>query len=163
MTSRIQPFLSAILFAGATLAAGSASLQAPPAHADESPPVQAGELPPPTAATEAPDPAAADGSAGGVSGNLYFTDEHGNPRNPTAAELITAGKAFEKDLKRLAGNHYGKPNLRTEPSGATAATVATSQMVLLTAVRNEDGTVTISHSALDENGDMPAPPALPEK
>lgn len=162
MKIRIQPFLSAVLAASAALAAGSASLQAPPARADAAPAPQADESPP-LAATTGMHDAAAESSAGGLSGNLYFTDEHGNPRNPTAAELITAGKGFENDLKRIAGKHYGKPNVRTEPSGATAATVATSQMVFLTAVENEDGSVTITHSALDENGDIPARPALPEK
>lgn len=159
MKIRIKPFLSAVLFAGAALAAGSASMHAPPARADESP------LPAATSdADEATAAPARDSGAGGLAGNLYFTDENGNPRNPTAAELITAGKAFEQDLKRLAGQHYGKPNVRTEPSGAVAATVATSQLVFLTATVNEDGTVTISHSAPGKDGHLAAEPAaLPEK
>ena len=159
MKIRIKPFLSAVLFAGAALAAGSASMHALPALADESPP--------PAAASESDAAAAeldADRADSGLAGNLYFTDEHGNPRNPSAAELIIAGKAFEQDLKRLAGKHYGKPNVRTEPSGAVAATVATSQLVFLTATVNDDGTVTISHSALDEDGNPVVEPAvLPEK
>ena len=159
MKIRIKPVLSAVLFAGAALAAGSASMHAPPATADESPPPTAS-----SAADEATTAAGRDSGAGGLAGNLYFTDEHGNPRNPTAAELITAGKALEQDLKRLAGKHYGNLNVRTEPSGAVAATVATSQLVSLTATVNEDGTVTISHSPLDEDGNPVAgPAALPEK
>ena len=159
MKIRTKPFLPAVLFAGAALAAGSASMHASSAWADESPP--------PAASPDTDETTAAadrDGAAGGLAGNLYFTDENGNPRNPAAAELITAGKAFEQDLKRLAGQHYGKPNVRTEPSGAVAATVATSQLVFLTATVNEDGTVTIGHAALDEDGKLVVEPAaLPEK
>ena len=159
MKTRIKPFLSGVLFAGAALAAGSASMHAPPAEADDSPPPAAS-----SATDEAATATGPDSGAGGVAGNLYFTDEHGNPRNPTAAELITAGEAFERELKRLAGQHYGKPNVRTEPSGAAAATVATSHLAFLTATVNEDGTVTISHSAVDEDGKpVVEPAALPEK
>lgn len=159
MKIRTKPFLPAVLFAGAALAAGSASMHASSARADETPPPAAGSDTDEAAAT-----ADRDSGAGGLAGNLYFTDENGNPRNPTAAELITAGEAFEKDLKTLAGKHYGKPNLRTEPSGAVAATVATSQLVFLTATVNEDGTVTIGHAALDADGNpVVEPAALPEK
>lgn len=159
MKIRTKPFLPAVLFAGAALAAGSVSMHPSSARADESPPPA--ETPDTDQATVAAD---REGDAGGLAGNLYFTDENGNPRNPTAAELVTAGRAFEQDLKRLAGKHYGKPNLRTEPSGAVAATVATSQLVFLTATVNEDGTVTIGHAALDEDGKLVVgPAALPEK
>lgn len=157
MKIRTQPFLPAVLCAGAMLAAGSAGLHVPPAQADESPP---------PAATDNADEAPAAGNRvdGALSGSLYFTDEDGNPRNPTAAELIAAGEAFEKDLARLAGRHQGKPNVRTEPSGAIAATVATSQLVFLTATVNEDGTVTLGHSTMDADGNVTAQPAtLPEK
>ena len=166
MNNRIKPVLPAVLFAGAALAAGSASMHAPAAEADESPPRAASftaDEPTPSA-EKATTPAGLESGAGGLAGNLYFTDEHGNPRNPTAAELITAGEAFEQDLKRLAGRHYGKLNVRTAPGGAVAATVATSQLVFLTATVNEDGTVTISHSVLDEDGNpVVEPAALPEK
>lgn len=153
MKIHIQPFLPAVLFGGAMLAAGSAGLHLPAAHADESPP---------PASASASDTQV--GGAAGLSGNLYFTDENGNPRNPTAAELIAAGEAFEKDLARLAGRHKGKPNVRTEPSGAIAATVATSQLVFLTATVNEDGSVTLGHATMDADGNVTAQPAtLPEK
>jgi hypothetical protein len=163
MKIRIQPFLPAVVFAGAVLAAGSASLHAPPAHADESPP--------PATTTDdaaADDPATAenpDNGAAGLSGNLYFTDENGNPRNPTAAELITAAEGFEKDMERLMGPQKGKPDVRTLPNGATAATVPASRMVLLIAVQNEDGTLDVRHAAVDEDGNVVVPSAneLPEK
>lgn len=157
----IKPFLPAVLFAGAALAAGSATLHAPPAHADESPP-------PATTTADADDPAPAenpDNGAAGLSGSLYFTDENGNPRNPTAAELITAAEGFEKDMARLMGPQKGTPDVRTLPNGAVAATVPASRMVLLIAVQNEDGTLDVGHAAVDEDGNVVVPPAneLPEK
>lgn len=154
MTIRMKPDRSAAIAALAALAMGSATLYAPAAQAEDSP------EPP-----RAEDAATTDATNSGLSGNLYFTDENGNPRNPTAAELIAAGESFEKDLARLAGKHKGKPNVRTEPSGAVAATVATSQLVFLTATVNEDGTVTLGHAALDADGNVVAQPVndLPEK
>ena len=153
MSIRMKPDRSAAMAALAALAMGNATLYAPAALAEESP------EPP-----RAEDAATADSTDSGLSGNLYFTDENGNPRNPTAAELIAAGESFEKDLARLAGKHKGKLNVRTEPSGAVAATVATSQLVFLTATVNEDGTVTLGHSAVDADGNVVAQPVndLPE-
>lgn len=117
---------------------------------------------PPTSATvdSAGDPAAGEPRA---SATLHFTDPRGNPRNPTADEARAAAQAFRKDLERLAGSQRGKANVRTLPSGAVAATVATSKVSLLYAVEDEDGTVTIGHSTAD--GDVPLRPAndLPEE
>jgi hypothetical protein len=109
-----------------------------------------------------PAPAA---SAGGVAANLHFTDARGNPRNPTAAEARAAAQAFRRDLDRLAGPFSGRPNVRTLPSGAVAATVATSRISLLYAVENEDGTIAIGHSTPDGDPSVPARTAneLPEK
>lgn len=162
MKIRIQPPLPAVLFAAAALAAGSATLHAPPAHADESPPATATDD---AGAANAAPPENVDSGAAGLSGSLYFTDENGNPRNPTAAELITAAEGFEKDMERLMGPQKGKPDVRTLPSGAVAATVPASRMVLLIAVQNEDGTVAVGHAAVDEDGNVVIPPAneLPEK
>lgn len=156
MTIRMKPDMSAAMAALAALAMGGATLYAPAAQAEDSPE--------PPRAEDAATADSTDSGAAGLSGNLYFTDENGNPRNPTAAELIAAGESFEKDLARLAGKHKGKPNVRTEPSGAVAATVATSQLVFLTATVNEDGTVTLGHSAVDADGNVVAQPVndLPE-
>lgn len=100
----------------------------------------------------------------GVSATQHFTDAHGNPRNPTAAEARSAARSFRNDLQRLAGPHAGRVHERTVPSGAVAATVATSQLSLLYAVEKDDGTVAIGHTTSDGDQAPPEPTnALPEK
>lgn len=97
----------------------------------------------PSSAATSAEPTSA---AAGLAGNMYFVDEQGNPRIPTASEMRTLADALKKDMARIAGRHRGKRYERTLPSGAVAATVATSELVFLTATRNEDGTLTIGHS-----------------
>lgn len=129
-------------------------------HLVASPPAEA---PPDTDRIPTESDAATVGGAG-VSGSLHFTDERGNRRNPTAAEARAAARAFQNDLDRLAGPHKDKPNVRTLPNGAVAATVATSRLTLLTAEENADGTLTYSHPTTDDDGNVSTQPAtdLPE-
>jgi hypothetical protein len=116
----------------------------------------------------ADDPAADEtsgASAPGVSANLYFTDENGNRREPTAAEIRAAAEAFQRDLARLAGQHRGKHYERTLPDGTVAATIAPSKLVFLTVHQNEDGELVYGHSVMDEDGKVAFEPVnpLPEK
>lgn len=99
-----------------------------------------------------------------LAGNLYFTDENGNPRNPTAEELISAGEDFQKDLARIAGENKGKPMETTHSHGATSAVVALSKLQFLVAETDEDGNLVVNHGSLDENGNILTPSAseLPE-
>lgn len=112
---------------------------------------RAGDLPKASAepAAESDEPRA-EGTSG-ISGNLHFVDEHGNPRQPTAAEMRELAAALKKDLARIAGPHKGRAYERTEPSGAVAATVATSNLVFVTAIRKEDGTLAIGHSSGEDS------------
>jgi hypothetical protein len=93
-------------------------------------------------------------SGAAVSGNLYFTDEEGNRRQPTAEEVRQAAQAFQKDLARLAGKHKDDPNVQTHPSGAVSATVAVSKLAFLTVEQNEDGSLSFGHATMDEHGNI---------
>jgi len=99
-----------------------------------------------------------------LAGNLYFTDEQGNPRNPSAEELISAGEAFQKDLARIAGKNKGKHIETTHSNGATSAVVALSKLSFLVAETDDDGNVVLTHGSLDENGEVvtPSKSELPE-
>ena len=103
-------------------------------------------------------------SSSTLAGNLYFTDENGNPRNPTAEELISAGEDFQKDLARIAGNNKSAQVETTHSHGATSAVVALSKLQFLVAETDEDGNLVLNHGALDENGNVvtPSTPELPE-
>lgn len=94
-------------------------------------------------------------SAGGVSGNMHFVDQDGNPRIPTDAEMRALAQELKRDLARMAGPHAGKRYDRTEASGAVAATVATSDLVFLTATTNPDGSVSIGHSRIGADDAAP--------
>lgn len=89
-----------------------------------------------------------------LAGNLYFTDENGNPRNPSAEELISAGKDFQKDMARIAGKNKGKHLEKTHSHGATSAVVALSKLSFLVAETDEDGNLELNHGVLDENGNV---------
>ncbi len=88
----------------------------------------------------------------GVAGNLLFTDEQGNPRNPTAEELVVASENFQRDLATLAGKNKGKLNVQTHANGATSATIALSKLAFLIVEENEDGSLSYMHATLDEDG-----------
>jgi hypothetical protein len=97
-------------------------------------------------------------SGAGFAASMYFVDKDGNPRTPTPAEMRDLADALKKDMARIAGPHQGKRYVRTEPSGAIAATVATSKLVFLVATENPDGTISITHA--DSAGDvLPTPTA----
>jgi len=116
------------------------------------------------AATAPADPAESSATVGGLAGNLYFTDEQGNPRNPSAEELIAAGKDFQRDLARIAGKNSGKTLETKHANGATSAVVALSKLSFLVAETDEEGNLVLRHGALDENGNVvtPADAELPE-
>lgn len=97
--------------------------------------------------------------------SLYFTDENGNRRQPTEAELRQAAEAVQRDLARIAGEHKGKHYVRTRADGTVSATVALSKLQFLTAIENTDGTLTFGHATMDEDGNVSSRPAtdLPEK
>lgn len=99
-----------------------------------------------------------------LAGNLYFTDEQGNPRNPSPEELIAAGEAFQKDLARIAGKNKGKQLETTHSNGAISAVVALSKLSFLVAETDEDGNIVLNHGSLDENGNVltSSAPELPE-
>lgn len=99
-----------------------------------------------------------------LAGNLYFTDEQGNRRNPTPEELISAGEGFQKDLARIAGKNKGKTVETTHSNGSTSAVVALSKLSFLVAETDEDGNLVLNHGSLDENGNVvtPSAPELPE-
>jgi hypothetical protein len=96
---------------------------------------------------------------------MYFTDRHGNPRNPTAEEVRKAARAFRQDLARLAGPHEGKTFVKKRPDGTVSAVVATSRLVFLSVQEEEDGTLTFGHSTVGADGNLRFKPAtdLPEK
>jgi hypothetical protein len=100
----------------------------------------------------------------GVAANVYFTDEQGNRRQPTAEEIKQAAEAFQRDLARIAGQHRGKPNQRTRADGTVSATVAVSKLAFLT-VEERDGRLTYGHSPMDADGKVSLRPAndLPEE
>lgn len=125
--------------------------------ADESP------QPAPASTADDADQPVAEGTAG-FAANMYFTDENGNRREPTAAEVKAAAEAFQKDLARLAGKHKGKTRVHKQPNGTVSATVATTHLEFLTVRENEDGTLTFGHSTMDEDGNVSFQPAddLPE-
>lgn len=124
-----------------------------------------------TLAEEASEPAssaptgAKDGGAESGVASMYFTDEFGNRREPTAEELRQTAAAFQRDLARLAGQQRGKPNVRSRPDGTVSATVAVSKLAFLTVQENEDGELVYGHSSLDEEGNVTftSPNVLPEK
>ena len=128
-----------------------ASLHSPRAIADEPP------QPPPGDDTPA--------HAAKMPASLYFTDENGNRRQPTEAELRQAAEAVQRDLARIAGEHKGKHYVRTRADGTVSATVALSKLQFLTATENPDGTLTFGHVTMDEDGNVSSRPAtdLPEK
>ena len=101
----------------------------------------------------------------GISTNMYFTDEFGNRREPTAEEVRQAAQAFQRDLARLAGQHKGKPNVRSRPDGTVSATVAVSKLAFLTVQETDDGELIYGHSSMDEDGNVTftSPNVLPEK
>ena len=101
----------------------------------------------------------------GVSANMYFTDDFGNRREPTAEEMRQAAAAFQRDLARLAGQHKDKPNVRSRPDGTVSATVAVSKLAFLTVQETDEGELIYGHSSLDEDGNVTftSPDALPEK
>lgn len=133
MRSKTPPLL--ILGAAALVGAAGVAWQA------HSPAGAAAPIPP------APDlEAHAAASGSGLPASMYFVDQNGNPRMPTAAEMRALADALKKDMARIAGPHQGKRYLRTEPSGAIAATVATSKLAFLVATRNPDGTISITHA-----------------
>jgi hypothetical protein len=101
----------------------------------------------------------------GISANMYFTDEFGNRRQPTAEEIRQAAAAFQRDLARLAGKHKDKPNVRSRPDGTVSATVAVSKLAFLTAQETDEGELIYGHSSLDEDGNVTftSPDVLPEK
>jgi hypothetical protein len=96
---------------------------------------------------------------------MYFTDEVGNRRQPTAEEIRQAAAAFQRDLARLAGKHKDKPNVRSRPDGTVSATVAVSKLAFLTAQETDEGELIYGHSSLDEDGNVTftSPDVLPEK
>lgn len=136
MKITIRPLVTALAAVGVAGVVSYAALTAADATS-KAPPSQDSSAATPTEPTS--------GTAG-LSANMYFVDEHGNPRMPTAAEMRTLADALKRDLAGIAGPHRGKRYERTLPSGAVAATVATSVLVFLTATGNGDGTVTIRHS-----------------
>lgn len=103
---------------------------------------------------DAVDKAAAVQPASSMSGNLYFTDENGNPRNPSAEELIAASADFERDMDRIAGKKRGKPVEQTHANGSTSAVVALSKLSYLVAETDEDGKLVIKHGSADETGEV---------
>jgi hypothetical protein len=100
----------------------------------------------------------------GFAANMYFTDEDGNRRQPTAEEVRRAAEAAQRDLARLAGQHKDKPNIETRPDGTVSATVAVSKLVFLSVEETEDGGLSYGHASMDANGKVHIQPSkLPEK
>jgi hypothetical protein len=124
-------------------------------------------------ATEPDSPAAREANDGagdvdqqaGISASMYFTDEFGNRREPTAQEIRQAAEAFQRDLTRLAGQHKDKPNVRSRPDGTVSATVAVSKLAFLTVQETDEGELIYGHSSMDEDGNVTftTPTVLPEK
>lgn len=124
-------------------------------------------LSPPAPADEPAAPAPADDApvrGAKMPASFYFTDEKGNRREPTEAELRQAAEALQRDLARLAGQHKGKHYVKTQPDGTVSATVALTKLEFLIATENPDGSLSYGHATVDEDGQLPIRPAadLPE-
>lgn len=101
----------------------------------------------------------------GVAANMYFTDEHGNRRQPGADEIRQAVEAFQRDLARLAGKHKDKLYTHTRADGTVSATIGASKLVFLAVQENDDGTLSYGHTTMEGDGTVTFKPAtdLPEK
>lgn len=106
-------------------------------------------------ATETPDANTSNqGADSGFASNLYFTDELGNRRNPTAEERAELAKKFQNDLARMQGKNRGNQKSTKHANGSVSATVALSKLQFLTVQENADGTRNFSHQTMDEDGNV---------
>ena len=100
----------------------------------------------------------------GAPAAMYFTDDRGNPRLPTAAERAQLAAAFQSDLAALTRNKRIPAGSKREPNGAVSAVVATRKLQYLVAGVDEDGNVTFGHAQADDDGKVDSRPVnkLPE-
>lgn len=94
----------------------------------------------------------------GASAAMRFTDEHGNPRQPTAEERAQLGAAFQADLAALTRNKRIPSGSKREPDGTVSAVVAPHKLQYLVVSVDDDGSVSFGHARADDEGHVDTRP-----
>ncbi len=97
----------------------------------------------------------------GISAGMRFTDDRGNPRQPTAAERAQLAAAFQADLADLTRNKRMPSGSKREPNGAVSAVVAPRKLQYLVVNVDADDNVTFGHAQADDEGNVEPLPVNP--
>ena len=97
----------------------------------------------------------------GMSAGMRFTDDRGNPRQPTAAERAQLAAAFQADLAALTRNKRIPSGSKREANGAVSAVVAPHKLQYLVVDVDADDNVTFGHAQADDEGNVEPLPVNP--
>lgn len=97
----------------------------------------------------------------GTSAGMRFTDDRGNPRQPTAAERAQLAAAFQADLADLTRNKRIPSGSKREPNGTVSAVVAPRKLQYLIVGVDADDNVTFGHAQADDEGNVEPLPVNP--
>ncbi len=100
----------------------------------------------------------------GTSAAMRFTDDRGNPRQPTAAERAQLAAAFQADLAALTRSKRMPSGSKREPNGTVSAVVAPHKLQYLVVGVDADDNVSFAHAQADDEGNVEPLPVnhLPE-
>lgn len=100
----------------------------------------------------------------GTPAAMHFTDDRGNPRQPTAQERAQLAAAFQADLAALTRNKRIPSGSKRESSGAVSAVIAPRKLEYLVVSVDADGNPIFGHSRADDEGNVEHGPVseLPE-